>query len=133
MNRSLRYRYRGRTAILMALAAALVLARLGAGTQAPGKADTARAGNAQNGKRIYTNYGCYECHGREGQGSSATGPRLGPRPIPFEAFVSYIRQPAGEMPPYTSKLVSDSELADIYAFLESRPQPPAAKSIPLLN
>ena len=37
------------------------------------------------------------------------------------------------MPPYTSKVVSDSELADIYAFLQSLPQPPAAKSIPLLN
>ena len=37
------------------------------------------------------------------------------------------------MPPYTSKVVSDSEMADIYAFLQSLPQPPAVKDIPLLN
>ena len=37
------------------------------------------------------------------------------------------------MPPYTSKAVSDQELADIYAFLESIPAPPSAKSIPMLN
>jgi mono/diheme cytochrome c family protein len=37
------------------------------------------------------------------------------------------------MPPYTKKVVSDRELADIYAYLQSIPQPPAAKSIPILN
>jgi hypothetical protein len=37
------------------------------------------------------------------------------------------------MPPYTSKVVSDAELGDIYAFLKSIRQPPQVKSIPLLN
>jgi len=37
------------------------------------------------------------------------------------------------MPPYTSKVVSDQDLADIYVFLQSQAQPPAAKDIPLLN
>jgi len=41
--------------------------------------------------------------------------------------VSYVRKPTREMPPYTDKVVSDQELADIYAFLQSRPRPPAAK------
>jgi hypothetical protein len=36
------------------------------------------------------------------------------------------------MPPYTSKVVSDAELADIYAYLQSIPTPPPASSIPLL-
>ncbi len=94
---------------------------------------TADSGNAQNGKRIYSSYGCYECHGREGQGSKLTGPRIAPDPTEFSAFVQYIRQPVGQMPPYTSKVVSDAELADIYAFLKALPQPPAAKSIPALN
>jgi hypothetical protein len=35
------------------------------------------------------------------------------------------------MPPYTSKLVTDAQLADIHAFLTSIPHP--AKDIPLLN
>jgi hypothetical protein len=37
------------------------------------------------------------------------------------------------MPPYSAKAVSDADLADIYAFLLSRPQSEPAKSIPLLN
>ena len=111
---------------------ALLLACSAADAQAP-KTGAAPAGNAQNGKRIYVSYGCYQCHGREGQGSAATGPRIAPRPIPFPVFTQYVRQPAGQMPPYTGKIVSDSELADIYAFLQARPQPPAVKNIPLLS
>ncbi len=88
-------------------------------------------GNAQNGKKIFDSYGCYQCHGHDGHGG--VGARLAPNPISFTAFSKYVRQPTGEMPPYTGKVVSDKELADIYAFLQSLPQPPAAKSIPILN
>ena len=102
------------------------------GTLLPAQ-NAASKGDVKNGKRLYVSYGCYQCHGREGQGSSATGPRLGPKPIPLQAFVSYVRRPTGQMPPYTTKVVPDSELADIHAFLESLPQPPPLKSIPLLN
>jgi mono/diheme cytochrome c family protein len=91
------------------------------------------AGNAQNGRKLFENYGCYQCHGREAQGGLGTGPRLGPKPIAFTAVQRYIRQPTGQMPPYTAKVVSEKDLADIYAFLQSVKQPPAAKEIPLLN
>jgi len=91
------------------------------------------AGSAQKGKLLFQNYGCYQCHGREAQGGAGTGPRLAPRPIRFTALVKYVRRPTGQMPPYTSKVVSDQDLADIYAFLQFQPQPPAAKDIPLLN
>ena len=87
---------------------------------------------AQNGKKLFAVNGCYQCHGREAQGS-ATGPRLGPRPMALAALTAYVRQPKGQMPPYTSKVLSDRDLADIYAFLQSLPEPPAAKSVPLLN
>jgi mono/diheme cytochrome c family protein len=93
----------------------------------------APAGNAENGKRIFTKNGCYECHGREGQGSNMTGPRIAPDPVPLDVLTRYVRKPTGEMPPYTDKVVSDQELADIYAFLQSRPHPPAAKNNPLLK
>ena len=62
-------------------------------------------------------YGCYQCHGREAQGSSSTGPRLGPRPIAFAAFSRYVRRPTGQMPPYTAKVVSDTDMANIYAYV----------------
>ena len=99
----------------------------------PGAEAQASTGNAKNGKQIYASFGCYECHGREGQGSVLSGPRIGPHPIQFSAFVKYIRQPKGQMPPYTDKVVSEVELADIYAFLQSLPPPPDPKNIPLLN
>jgi mono/diheme cytochrome c family protein len=89
------------------------------------------AGNADAGKKLFVGVGCYQCHGYEAQGSSSTGPRLGPRPIAFAAFSRYVRQPTGQMPPYTSKVVSDADLASIYAFIQSRPEP--AKDIPLLR
>lgn len=93
----------------------------------------APSGNAENGKKIFFQHGCYECHGREGQGSTMTGPRIAPDPPPFEEFSSYLRKPSGEMPPYTAKVIPDHELPDIYAFLRSRPRPAAAKDNPLLK
>ena len=90
------------------------------------------AGNAQNGRKLFESYGCYQCHGHEGQGGAA-GARIAPRPIPYAAFLKYVRQPANQMPPYTSKVVTDRELADIYAFLESIAPPTPAKNIPILN
>jgi mono/diheme cytochrome c family protein len=91
------------------------------------------AGNAEAGKKLYESYGCYQCHGREAQGSSATGPRLGPKPIAFTAFSQYVRRPTGQMPPYTIKVVSDAEMADIYAFVQGRSAPASAQAIPLLR
>jgi ubiquinol-cytochrome c reductase cytochrome c subunit len=91
------------------------------------------AGNAQNGKKLFTSYGCFECHGHQAEGTSVGGPRLGPNPISFSAFNRYVRQPTGQMPPFTIKVTSDAELADIFAFLQSLPQPPKADSLPALK
>jgi mono/diheme cytochrome c family protein len=37
------------------------------------------------------------------------------------------------MPPYTAKVLSDAQLADVYAFLQSVPQPTPVENIPLLK
>lgn len=90
--------------------------------------------SSKDGEHLYTAFGCYECHGYQGQGSVQTGgSRIGPPQIPYSGFLAYVRQPAGEMPPYTSKALSDAQLADIYVFLQSRPQAVPSKSIPQLN
>jgi ubiquinol-cytochrome c reductase cytochrome c subunit len=94
-------------------------------------ADKPPGGNAENGKKLYAQYGCYQCHGYVAQGG--VGPRLAPRPLTFPAFSKYVRQPTGEMPPYTSKVLSDIGLADVYSFLQSIPRPPEADNIPLLK
>jgi mono/diheme cytochrome c family protein len=91
------------------------------------------ASSIRNGKKLYISYGCFECHGRQAEGTSVGGPRLGPNPISFPAFSKYIRQPTGQMPPFTAKVTSEADLADIYAFLQSLPHPPKADSIPALK
>ena len=83
------------------------------------------------GAALYKKNGCYECHVNDAQGGPQ-GPRLGPNPIPLPRFVAYVRNPAGDMPPFTAKVISDDDLSKIYAFLQSRPTPPPVKDIPLL-
>ena len=106
--------------IFLAVALALILHTL------------AFAADSEKGKRLFIKDGCYQCHGYQGQGGVA-GARLAPRPIVLVALIAYVRHPTGQMPPYTSKVLSDAELADIYAYLSSIPAPPPVKSIPLLN
>ena len=116
-----------------AMALLVFCVEAGSQTSAANKKSETASGNVEKGKELYTSYGCYECHGRQAQGSRTSGPRLSPNPIPLSAFSTYVREPRGQMPPYTSKVVSDADLADIYAFLKSIPQPPSVKDIPLLQ
>jgi mono/diheme cytochrome c family protein len=98
------------------------------------KSEAAPGGNAEAGAKIFVKDGCYECHGREGQGAAqASGPRIGPSQRFIRPFIKYVRQPTGQMPPYTSAVISDQELTDIYAYLQSRSRATPSKDIPLLN
>ena len=111
----------------IALATVVLAASAAAAQDAP-------SGNPQHGKQLFANDGCYQCHGYVGQGAVSTGgPRLAPDPLPYEAFVAYIREPSGDMPPYTAKILPDRDAADIHAYLRSIPKPPPASSIPLLH
>jgi hypothetical protein len=37
--------------------------------------------------------------------------------MPFEAFADLLRRPRNIMPPYTTVVLSDQQLTDIYAYL----------------
>jgi mono/diheme cytochrome c family protein len=113
------------------IAAMMVASAIAA--QTPAGAPTALKGDGANGKKLFASYGCYQCHGYAAQGGGVAGPRLAPRPIAFAAFSKYLRSPSGDMPPYTAKVVTEQDLADLYAFLSSVPAPPALDSIPLLK
>jgi mono/diheme cytochrome c family protein len=117
-----------RSALIFALSAGAVSLV----AQAPVPAAAPAAGSAQKGKQLFESVGCYQCHGRHGEGGAA-GPRLAPKPIAFQLFSKYPRQPAGQMPPYTAKVLPDADLADIYAYLQSLPPAPPLDSIPLLK
>ncbi len=96
------------------------------------------AGNAENGRKIYVSVGCFQCHGYEGQGGSSApvgsyGPRLAPPKLPVAAIRAYVRNPTGGMPPYSTRVLSDGQIDDIYSFLKTRPAARPVKDIPLLN
>ena len=109
---------------VLAAAAAIVLA-------APALA----AGDAARGKAAFVKYGCWQCHGFEGQGSIATsnGKVLTHEPPPWEGFSGLVRSSNTAMPPYSEKILPERDLEDIYAWLTSQPKPADYKSIPLLN
>ena len=88
------------------------------------------AGNAQNGKELYLKYSCYACHGYDGHGGA--GARLVPMRMNVPGFTAYVRNPR-QMPPYTARVLSDAQLADLFAFIKSLPESPPAKDIPLLT
>jgi mono/diheme cytochrome c family protein len=93
-------------------------------------AQAAPPGNAETGKKLWVSIGCWQCHGYEAQGGAA-GPRLSGRNLPFAGVSAYVRRPTNQMPPYTEKVVSNADLAHIYAYIQSRPAPP--QNIPLLQ
>lgn len=95
--------------------------------------ENAPKGNAQNGKALFLKDGCYQCHGAGAQGAASTGPRLGPDPLPFDAFLRQLRQPAQDMPPYEAPVLSDQQAADIHAYLATISKSPDWKTIPLLS
>ena len=122
-------------AVLLAavlLAAVPLSAGVSAQTPPPAQPPAAPPGDAANGKTLFVKNGCYQCHNYEGQGGAA-GARIAPNPPPFRGFVNYVRTPRGDMPPYTVKVMTEQDLADVYAYLRSRPRPAAVASIPLLK
>jgi mono/diheme cytochrome c family protein len=90
------------------------------------------SGSKDNGKKQFERAGCWECHGYAGQGGR-DGARLADTALTVAQLTRYVRKPTGAMPAYIDKVMSDQELADIWAYLKSMPAPKAAKDIPLLN
>jgi len=58
----------------------------------------------------------------------------GARIVPMTVNPHGVRaQPARRMPPYTEKVLSDAQLADLFAYVKSLPASPSAGRIPLLS
>jgi mono/diheme cytochrome c family protein len=109
----------------------LVLA-IGA-THAFAQPPTQPPGNSTSGAKLYVDRACWQCHGLAAQGGGIAGPRLAGRVQAWAAFATYVRRPTEEMIPYTAKVLPDNELADIFAWLQSLPPPPAVETLPVLS
>ncbi|TMJ99002.1 MAG: cytochrome c [Alphaproteobacteria bacterium] len=88
------------------------------------------AASAEKGKAAFIQHGCWQCHGMQGQGSTA-GPKLAPDAMPIETFTAFVRTTNRAMRPYSEAILSNGDLEDIHAYLQTIPKP--AESIPLLN
>jgi mono/diheme cytochrome c family protein len=100
-------------------------------------------GNAVSGKGLYFAFGCYACHGYNGE----TGAR------PFvgrwgnlateQTFLTFLRgrvnvapeTPSTSMPNFSEASVSDKQAKDLYAYIRSfkSSAPPDVKDAPALN
>lgn len=105
----------------------------------PGFASLARAqevpaGDAANGKRLYLAT-CFACHGRSGQGGAMNGPApiLAKTAMPFDGFKAQLRQPISDMPAYSEAVMSDQQIADIFAFLGTLPGPLPVKDMAIFK
>lgn len=120
---------------LSTLALILLAAVNAGGSVTLALAQEAPLGDVTNGKRIYLATGCFTCHGRAGQGGAYNGPApaLARTAVPFEGFKMQVRNPANDMPAYSEPVMSDQEIADIYAFVQSLPGRRDPKAIAILG
>lgn len=99
---------------------------------APGGAPMQVAALSELAQEPFVAYGCYQCHGYQGHGGGA-GPRISAPLLPYEAFEQIVRRPYGVMPAYPAELLGEETMRDIYAYLQTIPEPPALQDIPLLD
>src|ERR1700746_371757 len=115
------------------LTVALLAVLSAGGLVSAARAQDAPPGDAGNGKRLYLATGCFTCHGRSGQGGAFNGPApsLAKTEMPFDAFKAQLRDPANDMPAYSTAVLSDQGIADMY--VQSLPGARSAEDISILN
>ena len=114
---------------------ALFAVALCAGGHGVARAQDAPPGDAAEGKRLYLATGCFTCHGRSGQRGALNGPApiLAKTAMPFDGFMGQLREPTNEMPAYSEIVMSDKQIADIYAFLQTLPGPLPTKGMAIFK
>lgn len=113
---------------------AVVLSLCSPGFASLARAQDVPAGDAANGKRLYLAT-CFACHGRSGQGGAMNGPApiLAKTAMPFDGFKGQLRQPVSDMPTYSEAVMSDQQIADIFAFLGTLPGPLPVKDMAIFK
>ncbi|MGA2879825.1 MAG: cytochrome c [Bryobacteraceae bacterium] len=99
-------------------------------------------GNAASGKTLYYSYGCYACHGYNGEtGARAFVGRWGHLETE-QSFITFLRGranvaplvPSTSMPNFGISSLPDKQAKDIYAYIRTfKSSAPDLKDIPTLN
>jgi mono/diheme cytochrome c family protein len=80
----------------------------------------------RQGQRLFYEVGCFYCHGIQAEGD--VGPQIARTELSLDLLIQQVYQPVGDMPLFSPATVSESDLAAIYAYLqtlkplESRPK-----------
>lgn len=85
----------------------------------------AAAAHQQPGAAAFTNV-CEPCHGPGGRGGA--GPRLAPLPKEDEDVLAIVREGFGQMPPISSRELSDEQVREIVVYLKSLGSTPITSS-----
>ena len=95
-------------------------------------ASAADRSSTERGRKAYVEFGCVKCHGAAGQGS-VSGLKLAPDVLPADAIITFLRGTTGPMPRYGTEIISDAQITDIHAYLESLPKPASPDNIAVLR
>jgi ubiquinol-cytochrome c reductase cytochrome c subunit len=110
----------------------LLLALCGGAVSMPAAVAAGAQPAPAEGRRLFMQVGCYQCHGTVGQGGAA-GPRLAPDAWPLEALLPFLRNGTRLMPAYPASILPDAEIAAIQVYLASIPAPPRPGAVPALR
>ena len=89
--------------------------------EAPQLPGSEPAGDPAAGREVFFANGCMVCHGDQGQGG--IGPTLAQTSLRIDDVIAQVRGPRGIMPRFDVSIVSDAELSDVLAWLQTLPLP----------
>jgi len=105
----------------------VLLAALAGGLPAAALAQA--SGDAKNGAQVFYDQGCYGCHGYSGYGRKDLNNTESGMLSNLEVFRAFLRGrgdvapllPSTEMPNYPATSVSDAQVNDLFAYIQSMP------------
>lgn len=71
----------------------------------------------RQGQFLFYAIGCFQCHGVKGEGF--VGPSIARTELSLDRVMQQVYQPLGDMPVFSEKAVGQSDVAAIYAYLQS--------------
>ena len=99
-------------------------------------------GNATNGKKVFLSYGCYACHGYNGETGARNFVGRWGNLQTEQQFITFLRgranaaplTPVSSMPNFSAQSLPDDKAKDLYAYIRTfKSTAPAGKNVPALD